>query len=155
PTSGIEVGLRAGYGIPMGSFSGETGADQSKALSSLVPIQLDALYMINPNIRAGVYFMYGFAGVGDSFKSLANGCTGDVSCSAKDMRFGVQAHYHFMPDQTIDPWAGLGVGYEIASFSASSSGQSAGISSSGFEFLNIQGGADYKVMPNLGVGPFL
>lgn len=151
PSSGVEVGLRAGYGIPMGSATGADGADQSKFVKSLIPIQLDALYMINPNIRVGIYAMYGFGSAGDQFNQT---CQGGVSCSLKDMRFGVQAHYHFMPDQTIDPWVGLGVGYEIGSFSASANGQDAGVSFSGLEFLNIQGGADYKVMPNLGVGPF-
>src|ERR1700758_4763790 len=95
PTTGVEVGLRAGYGIPMGSATGVDGADQSKFVKSLIPIQLDALYIINPNLRVGVYAMYGFGSAGDSFNQT---CTGGVSCSLHDMRFGVQAHYHFMPD---------------------------------------------------------
>src|SRR5262249_38886165 len=65
------------------------------------------------------------------------------------------AHYHFMPEATFDPYVGLGIGYEIASANATLGGTSAGGSFSGFQFFNLQAGGDYKLMPNLGVGPFV
>jgi hypothetical protein len=71
--------------------------------------------------------------------------------------FGVQFHYHFLPDQTIDPWAGIGAGYEILTNSASDSSgiESASVSYSGFQFVNFQVGGDYKGAPNAGIGPFV
>lgn len=157
PTSGLEVGARVGYGIPMGNATGAASGGQSTALgdvfSSMIPIQIDALYMINPNIRVGAYFQYGLLSVSDKFEKGVCSTSG-VSCSFHDLRFGIQAHYHLMPEQTIDPWVGLGIGMESASGSLSAGGQSQDASLSGLEFVNLQVGADYKVMPNLGVGPF-
>ena len=69
--------------------------------------------------------------------------------------YGVEAQYHLMPDQAFDPWVGLGVGLENANVSASANGQSSSFGTSGFDFVTVMGGADYKVMPSLGVGPFV
>lgn len=150
--SAVSVGARIGYGIPLGKAADNTNGDLSKSISGMVPLMLDAGYKFNPNIYVGAYFMYGIGFV----PSDATGCgQNGVSCSVHDLRFGVNAHYHLMPDQTIDPWFGLGVGYEILSASASGGNQSISSSVKGFEFVSLQGGADYKVMPNLGVGPFL
>lgn len=158
--TGIEVGLRAGYAIPLGDAAGAPSGGQSTSLSNvysgMIPIQIDAGYRLNPNMMVGAFFQYGIAMIATGSGSIGAQCsTGGVSCSGSDMMFGAQFHYHFMPDQTIDPWAGIGIGYEIASFSASANGQSAGESFSGFQFVNLQVGGDYKVMPNLGVGPFV
>jgi len=158
--TGIEVGLRAGYAIPLGDAAGAPAGGQAASLSNIysgmIPIQIDAGYRFTPNMMVGAFFQYGFAMIATGSGSAAQGCSqSGVSCSGNDMAFGAQFHYHLMPDQTIDPWAGIGIGYEISSFSASAGGQSAGESFSGFQFVNLQIGGDYKVMPNLGVGPFV
>jgi hypothetical protein len=156
--SGIEVGLRTGYSIPLGNLDGGVGngaaADKlSDLVSGRIPIWIDAGYRINPNIYVGAFFQYGIASVASN--ALGGACSGSVSCSAHDIQIGAMFAYHLMPDQTIDPWAGIGIGYESLSGSGSVNGQNAGGESfSGFQFANIQLGADYKVMPNLGVGPF-
>ena len=155
--TGIEVGLRTGYSLPLGSVQGGVNGQPSQALgdalSGMLPIWVDAGYRLNPNMMVGAFFQYG---IGFVNTSKATGCSQNgVSCSANDLMFGAQFHYHLMPDQTIDPWAGIGIGYEILSASASAGGQSAGSSYSGFQFVNVQVGGDYKVMPNLGVGPFV
>jgi outer membrane protein W len=155
--TGIEVGLRSGYALPLGNStgapSGQTAPNLSDSISGMVPIWLDAGYRLNPNMMIGAYFQYGIAFVNTGKVQACN--TGGVSCSANDLMFGAQFHYHFLPDQTIDPWAGIGVGYEILNASESAGGQSASTSLSGFQFVNVQVGGDYKIMPNLGVGPFV
>ncbi|MGH7294434.1 MAG: hypothetical protein ACRELB_05865, partial [Polyangiaceae bacterium] len=157
--TGLELGLRSGYAIPLGAATGggtNGSNDLSKLYNGAIPIWVDAGYRLNPNLFIGAFFQYGIGLLNTSSSGAAQGCsTPGVSCSGNDMKFGAQVHYHLMPDQTIDPWAGLGIGYEIASYSASAGGQSAGASFSGFQFVDIQAGADYKVMPNLGVGPFI
>ena len=158
--TGIEVGLRVGYGLPLGDAAGAPSGGQSVSLSNIysgqIPIQIDAGYRFTPNMMVGAFFQYGIGMLNTGNGSLLQGCsTSGVSCSGNDMAFGVQFHYHLMPDQTIDPWGGIGVGYEIANISESAGGQSASESFSGFQFVNLQIGADYKVMPNLGVGPFV
>lgn len=144
---GLELGARLGYGIPMGDAVKDSKL--SDAYSGQIPIQIDVGYRINPNIYAGAYFMYGI-GLMNSDKCK--------DCSGSDMRFGVQAQYHIMPAETFDPWIGLGVGYEIASSKSSVTvlGQTfdGKFSTKGMEFVNISVGGDYKLSPNLAIGPF-
>jgi hypothetical protein len=140
--SGIEVGLRTGYAIPLGDAAGGGGSNTalSNALSGVIPIWIDAGYRLpSPNLYIGAFFQYGIAMAANS------------SGAQSDLMAGVNAHYHLMPDQTIDPWVGLGFGYEW--FNLSQNGVSASLS--GFQFANVQVGGDYKVMPNLGIGPFI
>ena len=139
----IRLGLRLGYALPMGSAV--EGGKMSEEVSGQIPIWLDAGYMVTPNVLIGLYGQYGFV-------SLKQSCDG---CSAHDIRFGVQGQYHFSPAESVDPWLGLGVGYEILGFSQSAQGQTVDISFKGFEFLNLQGGADFKVGNAFSVGPFL
>ncbi|HEU5478343.1 MAG TPA: outer membrane beta-barrel protein, partial [Candidatus Tumulicola sp.] len=155
--TGVEVGLRAGYAIPLGDAAGgNPSTSLSNIYSGMIPIQVDAGYRFTPNMMVGAYFAYGITMLNTGNGSLLQGCSqSGVSCSGSNLMFGAQFHYHLMPDQTIDPWAGIGIGYEIASISESAGGQSAGESFSGFQFVNLQVGGDYKVMPNLGVGPFV
>lgn len=159
--TGIELGLRSGYALPLGNAAGGTGDNSlSNIYNGVIPIWIDAGYRLNPNIMIGAYFQYGIGLLNTSKASLGGGTNGGcnasgVSCSGSDMMFGVQAHYHLMPDATFDPWAGIGVGYEIGNVSASAGNVSGSVSYSGFQFVNVQVGGDYKAMPNLGIGPFV
>jgi hypothetical protein len=60
-----------------------------------------------------------------------------------------------MPAGSVDPWLGLGVGYEIFGASLTTQGRTISTDTKGFEFLNLQGGADFKVADAVAVGPFL
>jgi hypothetical protein len=151
--TGIEVGLRTGYAIPAGDIQ------QSQALGDTVggtiPIWIDAGYRFHPNAMIGAFFQYGIS-LWSSPGGDGKGCGGD--CSASDIMFGLQFHYHLAPDETLDPWGGMGVGYEILVLDNPGTGNSAGVggmSYSGFQFVNLQIGADYKLTPSLGVGPFM
>ena len=147
---GVDLGLRLGYGIPLGSMA--ENVKLNDLVSGQVPIWVDAGYRFNPNIMAGLYFQYGFGFVPDS--GCANGVAG-ISCSASDIRFGIQGQYRFMPENSVNPWLGIGFGYEWLDWSASAGGQSQSAGVHGFEFLHLQGGADFKVAESVGVGPFL
>lgn len=160
--TGIELGLRTGYSLPLGSVgnaatTAPAGSAQSLDMSTLfsgrLPIWLDAGYRITPNIYVGAFFQYGIV---FPASNATTGCgNNQVSCSGHDLQFGVGAHFHFLPDEVFDPWAGLGIGYESATLSQSVGTQSGDTTVSGFQFLNLQLGGDYKAMPNLGIGPFV
>ena len=58
-------------------------------------------------------------------------------------------------NQAVDPWLGFGVGYEWVHQSATSSTfGSASATAGGFEFANVQIGADVDAAGGLRVGPF-
>jgi hypothetical protein len=168
--TGLELGLRLGYSLPFGNASGSgptqtttmgntttttssTGAKLSDAVSGQIPIWVDAGYRILPSLYVGAFFQYGIAFI-PSNSTTGCGASG-VSCSGHDLMFGIDAHYHFLPGGQIDPWVGVGIGYESFGLSQSANGQSSTGSFSGFQFVNLQAGADYKVMSNFGIGPFV
>jgi hypothetical protein len=150
--SGIEVGLRTGYAIALGSAA--QNANMSDYIGGAVPIWIDAGYRFaSPNLFVGAYFQYG---IGFVSGQTANGCNNGVSCSANVLMYGIQAHYHFMPDNQFDPWVGLGIGLENATVNESVGGQSGSTGASGFDFAILQAGADYRgLLDGLGVGPML
>jgi hypothetical protein len=152
--TGVELGLRTGYSLPFGDVTGgSNGGSLSSTVNGVLPIWIDAGYRFNPNMVLGANFQYG---IGFVNTGKAPGCSASgVSCTSSDLMFGVNFHYHLMPQQTLDPWAGVGLGYEVFNLSASGRGVSGGSSYNGFQFLNIQVGGDYKAMPNLGIGPFV
>lgn len=159
--TGLEVGLRTGYAIPGGDA--REAAALGDTLSGTIPIWIDAGYRFHPNAMIGAFFQYGIglvntSGTGQAFP-LADGktCGSATNCSASDMTFGVQFHYHLLPDQTIDPWGGVGFGYEILVLDDPGTANATGVggeSYGGFQFVNLQIGADYKLTLKLGIGPF-
>ena len=147
PDTGVSLGARLGYMLPLGSL--QQDGDLSKAVSGGVPIILDAGYRFTPNIYLGLYGQYAFTFV------AGDACGSGASCSAHDIRFGINAHYHFQPKENVDPWVGIGIGYEWLTVSESSGNVSGDTSVSGFEFVNLQGGVDFKATPAFRVGPFV
>lgn len=77
-----------------------------------------------------------------------------VSCSAADVRLGLNVHYHFSPGESFDPWVGVGAGYEWLVLDESAGAISVSETARGFEFANFQLGGDFSVAPSFGIGPF-
>lgn len=146
PTStGIELGLRSGFALPFGK------GVNSDVTPGQVPFQLDVGYRITPSIAVGALVQYGVVLLKSSRGCDASG----VSCSAHDIVFGGQIHYHGAPEKTLDPWVGLGLGYEIFTESVSAGNQDLSLSFKGFQFAKMQLGADYRVNESFAVGPFI
>jgi hypothetical protein len=146
----VQLGLRVGYAPAMGD-----AADGVKMKDftnkSQIPIQLDALYKVTPDIGVGAYFSYGFGQVDYALCDV-----GGVDCSGNVMRFGLQGHYTFnQVKAALVPWAGIGFGYEIAKDKAELGDDKLETTVQGFEFLNLQVGGDYRVTEKFAVGPYL
>jgi hypothetical protein len=165
--TGFEFGLRAGYAFPLGHTGGyssttttnSTGAQVtsiddyklSDVVTGQIPIRLDVGYRFTPNIYAGGFFQYGIAIVPND---VVSGCGQfGVTCSGHDIVLGVDAQWHLAPDRTIDPWLGFGLGFEVLDIEMTGPGGSE-LSLPGLQFVDVQLGADDRVLPTLGVGPF-
>ncbi|HEY1697394.1 MAG TPA: hypothetical protein VGG39_34770 [Polyangiaceae bacterium] len=157
PWNAFEFGVRLAFGLPFGSIISGNGNDLNHTVSNqFIPVWLDAGARIASHWYVGAYFTYGIASTASQF-SASCPLTG-VSCSANDTRLGVNAHYHVLPDNLVDPWFGLGFGYEWLSGSVSASSAGTSIKESlgvdGWEFANIQGGVDFHLLDGaLSLGP--
>jgi opacity protein-like surface antigen len=154
--TGVEIGVRSGYAIPLGEAGG--GDDLSDLYGGIIPLWFDLGYRLTPNVMIGAYFQYGFGLLPSGVSS--DGCEA-VDCSLSNMRLGAQVHYHFLPWEKVDPWLGAGIGYEWGRQSVSGTflGQTLDVSSTfhGFEFFNLQAGVDFlpSEETNFGLGPFI
>lgn len=154
--SGFAVGTRLGFGLPFGKLAaGDDPEASSLELSELVsggfPAQLDVGYFIDSRLYVGGFFQYGLMMFGQECPSIAD-------CSASQLRFGLNAAYSFKPEGKLNPWMGLGIGYEMLSVNVSSTFEGVtfkvGQSLRGFEFANLQGGVDFRIGKSLWVGPY-
>jgi outer membrane protein W len=155
---GAEIGVRTGYAFAAGHTGAPANLDDQNLgdwISGQWPIWIDAGYRFNPNWYLGGYVQYGVGFVNDDRQT---GCrNANVDCSASDTRLGVMGRYRFSSAGQFSPWVGLGFGYEWASFSIHESvfSSTTDTSWSGFEFANLQVGADYEIASRFAIGPFL
>src|SRR5262245_17343659 len=156
---GWELGARLGYGFAAGYLGAPpNGTDQKLGdfVSGQLPLWLDAGYRLTGDIYLGAYFQYGIGVVNDDQRT---GCrNANADCSASDKRFGIMGRYHLPLAWPLSPWVGLGVGYEWGNFSfiqAVNGTPNFDSSWTGFEFANLQAGADYQIGRHVAVGPFM
>ncbi len=148
----FQLGLRLGYAPAMGDAAKD--APLKDGIKSQIPIQIDAMYKITPEWAAGLYFSYGFGQVGSAEQDSCDAF--GVDCSMTVMRFGAQGTYTFTKvSPSFVPWAGLGIGYEALTEKVALGGASVSQDITGWEFLNLQVGGDYKVSPAFAFGPYI
>jgi hypothetical protein len=147
---GLEAALRLGAALPLGKAGRDVGGTDRK-LSDLVPwrapIWVDVAYRVSPAASIGAYGQLSFGGTGD-------GCDGE--CDWSDLRIGVQGQWRFNPEGTLDPWLGLGVGWESLSYrSVSLDTFSRTTELLGGPELLLQGGLELQVEKFLHLGPYV
>jgi hypothetical protein len=163
--SSLEIGVRTGYGIPIGRFTRDEVTDVSDIISGQVPIHVDVGARINGHFIFGIYYSYGFGIVGSSlreacdfFETSMAGAFDDVSCYVRSHRVGLQLGYHIMPRDDFDPWIAAAIGHEFLDSTLSTVSRSGSATSTidadGMELLNFQTGLDYRVSERLRAGPF-
>lgn len=158
---GVELGARAGYGVPLGKTEDEHGArDLSDASSGMIPLQLDVGYRATSKLMVGGYVMYGFGFAGRSIKATCDAVrtAETATCGAHDVRLGLQTQYHWAPEHHLSPWVGAGIGYEWLTYTLNASflDSSGTITrrAQGWEFLDVEIGLDLLLSSRFGLGPF-
>jgi len=137
----VSLGARVGYGVPMGGLLGNGPGTSHIPLddvfSGIIPMGLDLEYWVNRNVAIGAYSDFGAV-------RIRNGGT------AGDLQMGAMMHYHASPNETVDPWVGIGSGYEVLwSYFGGYPART-----HGWQFLTLLVGADYAASQRFGFGPF-
>ena len=145
----LDLGVRGGWAFAMGDAV--KNSSLSDAVKWQIPIQLDAMYRLTPELSVGAYGSYGFGILGDRLDDACDAINAD--CSSNAWRVGIQAAYavNQLKSMTLSPWVGIGTGWEW--LKVKSPGSEA--TSNGWEYVNLQLGGDYKVNKQLAVGPFV
>jgi hypothetical protein len=147
----FEAGVRIGFGFPVGDLSGSTQSTQGSSVGNwvawTVPIQIDAGARIGP-VFVGGFGSYAFGKAGSALENASTRSAGDV-------RVGFEVLWHFAPEGKVDPWAGLGVGYEWLTLNATVGTLGASVTVRGFEFVNAQAGIDFPLGRTFRIGPCL
>jgi hypothetical protein len=152
PEQGLVLGGRVGFGFPAGDLFNQS--PMTDLVGDKVPIWLELGYRFNRHVRTDLYFEFAPTGIKDAV-CFSGSCTGD------NFRVGIDAQYHFTPYGVVDPWLGLGFGWEWLHapgviFVDPVTGNVFSIDQtwSGWELPLIQGGFDFPVAPNFTIGPY-
>ena len=149
--TGFQLALRTGIAIPFGEL--DKGEKMSDFTSVQVPLIVDVGGKVIPELFLGGYFGFGFGGPGGE---LADVCSaGDGSCISVGLRLGIEAQYHILPGESVNPWLGYGIGFESLALSISNNGDTASVGSGGLEFAHFMGGVDVRMSRVFGIGPFV
>jgi hypothetical protein len=141
------LGARMGFGIPIGKVNGYATVDISHSVVGEIPLWLDIGYLVTPDVMLGAY--------GQFAPLVTRNCDTGASCRGSDVRVGVQAQFLLSPGEKVNPWLGLGFGYEILSLGESMTGGEVTVSAKGVELAHLQAGLDLRATPAIGVGPFV
>jgi hypothetical protein len=139
PRTGFEVALRTGFSQPLGKIQPH---DDGEMLDypGQIPAVLEVGARVTPHVFLGAYFGAGF------------GLEHSSNVSSTALHIGAEVQYHFVPQAGADPWVGYGLGYESLSENDFDERYTR---YDGFEFGHLMGGANFRVSPSFGLGPFL
>jgi hypothetical protein len=154
--TGFQLGIRTSVQVPKGSLGG--GSSFADVLGPRVHMAFDIGSRLSPYFFLGGYvgFSYGLS-AGDAFSaacSATDACGNPVSCTAESLDGGAVAIVTLRPNDLVDPWVGLTLGYELQGLDyAGATGLFSGISPSAL------GGIDFRIRNGdhkgiLSVGPY-
>jgi hypothetical protein len=157
----VALDLKVGYALPTGNVAAATTVSTdphgplSNRVSGAVPIEVAGRYRFTPSFSAGIYFQYDPAFV------ATYSCLATFTCTASDVRVGAEAVYAFLPDSTFNPWISLGSGWEWLNQSVdipatlTSPAATHKLGLNGWEWFNVQIGADWNVSKMFAFGPYV
>lgn len=157
---GLQVAADLGYAMPLGRLEGGTSQvgdsniRQSNDLARLFGAQgmltFEVGAKVQDHIYVGGYLAGSFGGVGTDFTSLCD--RSDVKCFTDVFRLGFAFKAHLLPASFVNPWLGVGLGYEGAGLTAKGPNGEMSLTASGVE-LPLSLGADIRLSKHIGIGP--
>ncbi len=173
--TGFEAGLRLGATLPVGKAGRNVfGVDRDlKDLTAWrAPVWVDVGYHFSDVMTFGAYAQVGVGGNGDACDQIQGSVPelGELrggDCDWSDIRLGAHAQWRLAPAAAVDPWLGVGVGYEwlsyrtvlVADVTDTTTGNTQAVALRIAERLGgpellLQGGIDFQVDDSLRIGPY-
>ena len=143
--------VRAGLGFPLGQSS------SGKRMSDWVGLSFPLTF----ELGARLFGRYELAAVGQYAVGLANsssgsGCySGNNACTASIGQIGVQFLYHPLGLVAVDPFVGVGTGFEWLVVRAAVQGRNYDQALGGFTWVVLQSGVDFSLARAVRLGPYV
>jgi outer membrane protein W len=145
----LQLGVRVGGAFPAGEI--QDGYPLGNLVDRTLAVGLEVGWRFWNHLTVGVHGEYGF---GTLDAAVERDCDFfGATCSASTIRAGIQALYTLWPDSRIDPWVGLGFGYEWVRYTQENVAVSATLGYRGFEWVRVQAGVDFR-FGRFAVGPY-
>ena len=120
----------------------------SDTIKGYVPLRADVGYRF--------WESHFYVGVAAQLAAIVpTGCAESESCSGTDVRVGALVAYHVLPSRVVDPWIGVGMGYERLKLTRSMDGASVDFTAHGIELFDVELGTDWRATRALRLGPVL
>jgi hypothetical protein len=146
----LQLGVRVGGASPSGEFEG--GYPLGDLAGWTLPVGLEVGWRFGSHLALAAQGSYAFGFV-DSAQERDCDALGQT-CSLATYRVGLQATWSFRPAAPVDPWLGVGAGYEWLRYTAENASGSGTLGYQGFEWVRAQGGVDFR-FGRFAVGPYL
>ena len=159
--SGFQLAFRTGVTAPFGTASGAANDSLAHRYAWQIPLVIDIGARFSRSFFLGAY-LGGALGSTGSDERVDAACIdddengrNDIACTSTSGRIGLEVLYSFQPDDSLNPWIGYGIGFEVASASIRDDyhGLTETVTSTGFTFADISAGLDFR--KRVGVGPFV
>jgi hypothetical protein len=154
PTPGsirFEAALRTGVGL---TFVNSSESAVPASTTVVMPVGVDIGIRINNKTFVGAFFQYDF--FGSSPQPPGNFCLG--TCTSTNGEVGLEVLWHPLGDSKVDPWLGIGTGYEWSTFTDSQGTANDTPTSSaysGWEVVYAQAGVDFELGTVVKFGPYV
>lgn len=160
----ISLSWRVGWTIPNGNaFATASGPVRlaSQFAGQLVPIHVDAGFLLRRRLVLGGYLEWSHVfvnGHGGGPAEQVCHSAGATSCSGASVRLGAQALVKLLADRVVEPWVGIGAGYEFLWYTADAKGEAVRSRKYGGWDLTAQAGLDLRIArylrADLKIGPY-
>ncbi len=147
-----ELSLNAGFALPLGSAV--NNINESDVINFAVPFGIAVGYRIAGAVFLGATFTYGPFGTPSS-TTLATCATTGTSCHSSDYRVGFTVQWHPLGSRGLDPYVGIGAGYEWLIVDVSGGGTDLTAQYNGFTWVDVPLGVDFRLSKDIRLGPYL
>ncbi len=155
PPRAFEIGARAGIGYGFGEALQRNTGESGRLVDSgnfTVPLWLDLGVRVHRYFYVGAFGQYQYV---NPKRGVDSFCTHSRDeCSAYSLMGGLMGRVHFLPNTKADPWVGVGFAYEYLRDRATEGPAERVVSYRGFQFFNLQAGADFELGSGFKIGPY-
>jgi hypothetical protein len=144
PRKAFELGLSTGYTQGFGAINAAPGGLVGDIARGGLGVGLDLGYRIDPRLSFGVTGQY---------QELQGAAAQPPGFRARGAMVGVQAAFHALPYQRVDPWVSLGTGYRM--LWSVPPGPAPNLLSHGFELAKLGIGLDVRISRDVALGPMI